>query len=73
VDSLDQVAQWATDSDQTVAHFGFEPDVLRAFAVAAGARGVDRVVPIGQALTFGPVWDGHDLVDDLVRRVVLST
>ena len=35
----------------------------------AGARGLDRVVPIGEALAFDTVWDGFDLVDDMLRRV----
>ena len=34
-----------------------------------GARGLDRVVPIGEALAFDVVWDGFHLIDDVLRRV----
>jgi hypothetical protein len=27
------------------------------------------VVPIGEALAFDTIWDGFDLLDDMVRRV----
>jgi hypothetical protein len=36
---------------------------------AANGRGVDRIVPFGEALTFGRFWDGYDLLAELTRRV----
>jgi len=38
-------------------------------AEAAGRRGVDRVVRLGQMHVFGSPWDGTDLVRPLVRMV----
>lgn len=59
-----------TSADQTLAHFGFEEDELRRFAVlAAGTGGIDRIVPIGQALTFDRFWDGYDLLASFTRIV----
>jgi hypothetical protein len=69
LDSLADLAERAEEGDQTVTHFGFENEALREFAAAAGARGVDRIVPIGEALAFEPTWDGYDLVADFTRRV----
>ncbi|NNL86913.1 MAG: hypothetical protein HKP27_14720 [Myxococcales bacterium] len=69
LDSLAELAERAEEGDQTVTHFGFERAALREFAAAAGARGVDRIVPIGEALAFEPTWDGYDLVADFTRRV----
>ena len=40
-----------------------------ALAQAAGHRGVDRIVKIGQMHVFGSPWDGTDLVRPLVRLV----
>jgi len=31
--------------------------------------GVDRVVPIGQALSFSNIWDGHDLLREFCREI----
>ncbi|WP_433373646.1 acyl-CoA reductase [Actinoplanes sp. CA-142083] len=53
--------------DQTFSHFGFSPAELRAFAMELGGRGVDRIVPFGQALTFSAIWDGYDLPREFTR------
>jgi hypothetical protein len=59
--------------DQTFSHFGFEPDELRSFATELGGRGVDRIVPFGQALTFSSIWDGYDLPSEFTRLTTLQT
>lgn len=69
LERLEVLAGYARESDQTVTHFGFEPAELRALAAAIGLRGVDRIVPVGEALAFDVVWDGFDLLDDFTRRV----
>ena len=69
LERLEDLYGFAEEGDQTVTHFGFEPDELRALAAQLGVRGVDRVVPVGEALAFDIVWDGFDLLDDFTRRV----
>ena len=54
-----------------MAHFGFALAELRALARELGARGVDRLVPVGEALAFEPTWDGYDLIGDFLRRVTV--
>ncbi|GIM93830.1 acyl-CoA reductase [Paractinoplanes toevensis] len=58
--------------DQTFSHFGFTPSQLREFALALGGRGVDRIVPFGQALTFGSIWDGYDLPHEFTRLTTIA-
>jgi hypothetical protein len=58
--------------DQTLAHHGFRLEELQAFVRQAGARSFDRVVPIGEALQSGPVWDGFDLLGQFTRQVVVG-
>lgn len=58
--------------DQTLAHFGFATDELEALARSLNGRGLDRFVPIGQALSFQPVWDGVDLLQALSRVVSIQ-
>ena len=70
-EQLSDVAALACEGDQTVTHFGFSADELREFAAAAGARGLDRIVPVGQALDFSPEWDGFSLFQDFVRTVTV--
>jgi hypothetical protein len=69
VDDLADLLPFVDEGDQTLTHWGFSPEALRGFAHDAGARGLDRLVPIGQALAFDVVWDGFHLVDDMLRRV----
>ncbi|GAA0473040.1 hypothetical protein Ade02nite_86870 [Paractinoplanes deccanensis] len=57
--------------DQTFSHFGFGAEELREFGLALGGRGVDRIVPFGQALTFGSLWDGYDLPREFTRLTTL--
>jgi hypothetical protein len=57
--------------DQTLTWFGFEPAELREFAKTLNGRGVDRLVPMGQALNFEHRWDGYDLFLELTRQVVI--
>jgi hypothetical protein len=69
VAELSEVLGFVDEGDQTLTHWGIDGVMLRDFAAQAGARGLDRVVPIGEALAFDVVWDGFHLVDDMLRRV----
>jgi acyl-CoA reductase LuxC len=66
---LSDVLGFIDEGDQTLTHWGIDKVALRNFAADAGARGLDRVVPIGEALAFDVVWDGFHLIDDMLRRV----
>jgi Acyl-CoA reductase (LuxC) len=63
------VLPFVDEGDQTLTHWGLAADALRELARGAGGRGLDRVVPIGEALAFDVVWDGFHLIDDVLRRV----
>lgn len=58
---------------QTLSHFGLRPAELAGLVDRLGGRALDRVVPIGEALTFEPIWDGYDLLREFTRPVVLRT
>jgi hypothetical protein len=71
IDSLDHIVPRVRRKDQTMTHFGFERDELETFARAASIQGICRIVPIGQALAFEPIWDGIDLLSSMTRLVSL--
>ncbi|MEV4220276.1 acyl-CoA reductase [Nonomuraea sp. NPDC049725] len=58
--------------DQTMTHFGFARDELMDLAQVLAGRGVDRMVPFGDALSFHRVWDGVDLAAEFTRLVMVS-
>jgi hypothetical protein len=71
VTSIDEVSNFADRDDQTISYFGLTREERLQLAHQSGARGVDRIVPIGQALDFSPYWDGYDLISDFIRRVTI--
>lgn len=72
VDHLLDLVPLIQRRDQTLTHFGFDAGELLALARALGGRGVDRLVPVGQALTFATVWDGYDLLREFTRLVTVT-
>lgn len=72
VRNLIEIAEHVVRQDQTMTHFGFKAQELGAFVESVGGRGLDRIVPVGQALNFSHLWDGYDLLSALSRRVVLE-
>ena len=41
------------------------------FLAQPSITGIDRVVPVGEALQFSPDWDGYELLTQLARKVVV--
>ena len=58
--------------DQTLTHFGFKREQLEEFVEQLNGRGVDRIVPIGEALSFRRHWDGMDLFSELTRAIYIG-
>lgn len=68
--SLRELERFVIPKDQTLTHFGFPPEHLQELAKALKGKGIDRIVPIGQALNFSHIWDGYNLLQELTRVVV---
>ncbi len=67
--NLDELSELVSQKDQTLAYFGFSKEELKNFAEKVNGKGIDRIVPIGHALNFAPVWDGYSLLNELSKRV----
>jgi hypothetical protein len=70
--SLDDLASQIRKRDQTMTYFGFTIEQLIQLVKILRGRGVDRLVPIGQALSFSEIWDGYDLRESFTRKVKVS-
>lgn len=68
---LSEVSKMIVDKDQTVTYFGYTEEELIDFVSRISTRGIDRVVPIGQALHFDGVWDGQSFLRSFTREVVV--
>jgi hypothetical protein len=71
IDHLDELVPFVDRKDQTLSQFGFGAAELRQLVGALRGRGLDRIVPVGEALTFNRYWDGYDLLQELTRGVHL--
>jgi hypothetical protein len=68
-DHLDQVAHIVSTKYQTLTYFGLSREACLDFVLGNALSGVDRIVPIGQALDIGVIWDGYDIVRSLSRII----
>lgn len=67
--SLDELANIVNESYQTLTYFGYNPEDILSWIRQKHVRGIDRIVPIGQALDMDILWDGHQMVTSLSRNI----
>jgi len=72
IPNIKELYRSISSNDQTMTYFGFTTDELKLFLESFGREGIDRIVPIGEALNFSPVWDGYDILTELTKRVVIK-
>jgi hypothetical protein len=68
---LVDLAPQLSHKEQTLAVYGFSREHLKELALALPPRALDRFAPIGDALSFAPVWDGQDLITAFSRKLLL--
>ena len=68
ITNLQQIIHFITNKVQTISYFGLSQDAIQTIAKATAGLGVDRIVPIGKALSFDYIWDGYNLCEELSSR-----
>ncbi|MGZ5780383.1 MAG: acyl-CoA reductase, partial [Burkholderiaceae bacterium] len=71
IPSLESIRPLLNRTIQTLSYAGFTPEEFRSFIQAEPISGIDRIVPIGQALNFDSVWDGFDLIRVFMREITV--
>lgn len=66
-DQLDDVTAVVTSQVQTLTYFGVAREDIVLFVRQNRVRGIDRIVPVGEAMDIGLTWDGYDLIRTLSR------
>lgn len=69
--NTEQLLMLLTDKDQTLSYFGYSEQQLSDLAEQITNRGIDRIVPIGQALNFQEVWDGQSFLNSFTRQITI--
>ena len=70
INKLSEILPICNDKLQTLVYYGVESDEIEAFLFSSRPRGIDRVVPMGKSMDFSLIWDGHDIIREMSRRVV---
>ena len=66
---LSEIIHIISSKYQTLTYFGMDKLFLKDFIINNNLNGVDRIVPIGQALDISLIWDGLDIIEILSRIV----
>lgn len=66
-DDIAELAPFVSRRFQTLAYYGVSRDEMKSFLLNNRLMGIDRIVPIGEAMNIGLLWDGHDLIRILSR------
>ena len=69
VKNLNEITHIINGKYQTMTYFGMEKSFLKDFVIDNKLNGIDRIVPIGQALDISLTWDGFDIVGSLSRVI----
>jgi hypothetical protein len=69
IEGLEEIISYVGEDVQTCVYFGFDPLKLAELINNAHIMGVDRVVPVGQALKMDNIWDGIDIISSCSRII----
>ena len=58
-----------TPKYQTLTYYGLDQKDIANEIIKNQLPGIDRVVPVGQALDIGLIWDGYDIIRKLSRVI----
>ena len=72
IESISQLSGFISKKIQTAGYFGLDENELELLSQMAAGKGVDRIVPIGQALAFNNYWDGYHLLEQLTHLQYLQ-
>ena len=65
LNSLEDLVPFLTEKTQTLSYFGLDPEKIADLLMQYRVRGVNRIVPTGQALSMDFIWDGKDLIAEM--------
>ena len=70
--NINEIWEVVNDKYQTITYYGINPETIFNSLKNANVLGVDRIVPIGQALDIGHIWDGFDIIRSLSRCISIK-
>ncbi len=71
--SVEEIACLIQRNVQTITHFGLSDAEMASLKSVVNGAGGYRIVPIGEALSFSPIWDGMNLIGMFTRLVAVDS
>lgn len=68
-DKFDEIGTIVNRKYQTVTYYGVDRNEIRDVVLTKSLLGIDRIVPVGQAMDMSVIWDGYDIVKNLSRII----
>jgi len=68
-DDLGDISHIVDRKYQTLTYFGVDKLDLMQYVIKNRLMGIDRIVPIGDALDMNFIWDGYDVIGTLSRII----
>lgn len=72
IENIGQLQTLQQSKLQTITHYGLNQMQLTELATLANGEGIDRIVPLGTALSFSFIWDGYNLFDELSKKLYIA-
>ena len=69
--NLKSISNISNSKVQTISYFGLCNSDFETLVLIANGQGIDRIVPVGEALNFNYIWDGYNLLDELSKKVTV--
>jgi hypothetical protein len=69
--NLNELTSFINTKVQTLLNVGIDKNELITFILKNNLMGIDRIVPMGEALEMGVYWDGYDIINQLSRYIEL--
>ncbi len=68
-ESLKEIAPIAGERCQTLTYYGIKVEKFKELLGDVKILGIDRIVPMGKSMEFSLIWDGHDLIREMSKRI----
>ena len=69
ITNLGQIFKNLDSKCQTMTYYGLSNDLIKKTILKNNLKGIDRIVPIGQALNISLNWDGYD-INKILTRII---
>lgn len=66
INELSDIKKYITRKVQSIGYYGLSNEELNLMTKITYAKGVDRIIPIGKALDFDYIWDGYNILTEMI-------